>query len=421
MTEKESAILVSDKKYLNYPSGAKLAGRDPQEELKELANTAEIETADYITFDLSHPTANLFIGKGQAEKLRELCIKKNVGLIIFDRELSPTQQRNLEEIMQVKVMDRTQLILDIFAKHAKSKEGELQVELARMNYILTRLTGKGIELSRLGGGIGTRGPGEMQLEYDRRRIREHITRLKKKLDKISLHRELKRQKRKENAVPMIVLVGYTNSGKTTLINKLSSSNFEHGDKLFLTLDSVMRKIDLGNNQKAVLVDTVGFIKGLPHQLIESFKSTLEEVNYADILVHIIDSSSVDIKGNYKIVTDILKELDVSDKPIVTALNKEDIIDAGTKRDLKRLFPEGVFISAAKGTNVENLKLKLSQALKSKREMAKFSIPFDKMNIVSIIHEQGKIIKKEFTEAGIKITAEIPIALSKKLKRYKIKK
>lgn len=410
MREKEFAILVSDKKYCNY---------DPQEELSQLAKTAGVETVDCARFDLSHPTANLFVGKGQADKLRDLCIEKNANLIIFDQELRPVQQRNLEEITQVRVIDRTQLILDIFAQHAKSKEGELQVEIAQMNYMLTRLTGKGIEFSQLGGGIGTRGPGEMQLEYDKRKIRKYITVLNKKLKKISAHRELKREKRKENMAPLVVLVGYTNSGKTTLINNLTSSNFAQGDKLFLTLDSVMRKIDVGNNQKAILADTVGFIKGLPHQLIESFKSTLEEVNYADILVHVVDSSSIDVERNYKVVTDILKELNASDKPTVTVLNKEDSLTAETKREIRRLFPDGIFISASKGNNIESLKAKLSQVLQSKREIVKFSIPFDKMNIVSIIHDQGKIITKEFTDDGIKITAEIPRALSVKLNQYKI--
>ncbi|MDD5455124.1 MAG: GTPase HflX [Candidatus Ratteibacteria bacterium] len=412
MREKEFAILVSDKKCCNY---------DPLEELKQLTKTAGAETIDCLRFDFSHPTANLFIGIGQAEKLRDLCVKKNANLIIFDRELSPVQQRNLEEITQVKVIDRTQLILDIFAQHASSREGELQVELAQANYMLTRLTGKGTELSQLAGGIGTLGPGETKLEYDRRKIRKHITLLNNRLKKISLHRELQRKKRKENMVALVVLIGYTNSGKTTLINRIASSNFAQGDKLFLTLDSVMRKIDVGNNQKAILVDTVGFIRGLPHQLIASFKSTLEEVNYADILVHVIDSSSMDIEGNYKVVTDILKELNVSDKPTVTVLNKEDKLTTGEKRQLQRIFPEGIFISAANGNNIEKLKAKLSQILETKREIAKFSIPFDKMNIVSIIHEQGNIIKEEFTDSGIKIKAEIPRELSGKLAEYQTKK
>jgi GTP-binding protein HflX len=412
MIENESSILVSDKKYCNY---------DPQEELRQLAKTAGAEIIDCARFDFSHPTANLFVGKGQAEKLRNLCAEKKANLIIFDRELSPTQQRNLEEITEVKVIDRTQLILDIFAQHASSKEGELQVELARTNYLLTRLTGKGTELSRLGGGIGTRGPGEMKLEDDRRIIREHITVLNKRLKKISLHRELQRKKRKENMIPLVVLIGYTNSGKTTLINRLASSNFPQGDKLFLTLDSVMRRIDIGGNHKVIITDTVGFIRGLPHQLIASFKSTLEEVNYADILVHVIDASSIDIEGNYKVVSDILKELNVLDKPTVTVLNKADKFIANEKRELQRIFPDGIFISAANGDNIESLKVELFRLLQAKREIVKISIPFDKMNILSMIHEQGKIIAKEFKNNGVKITAEIPRALSGKLDPYKIKK
>jgi GTP-binding protein HflX len=430
MKQEESAILVLDKKERSHrlPVNSnpfshvidEQADNCEKEELGQLAKTAGAKPLACIRFDFSRPSANLFIGKGQAEKLNQLCREKNASLIIFDCELSPVQQRNLEEITQVKVINRTQLILDIFALHAKSKEGELQVELAQVNYMLTRLTGKGVELSRLGGGIGTRGPGEMKLEYDKRIIRKHTTLLKKKLGKIALHRELKREKRKENMVPLIVLVGYTNSGKTTLINNLAAADFEQGNKLFLTLDSVMRKIEVGENQKAVIVDTVGFIQGLPHQLIESFKSTLEEVNYADILVHVIDASSQDIEKKNKVVIDIINELDASDKPVITVLNKEDMLDNEKKDEVKALFSNGIFISASKGSNIEQLKAEISRILKTKRIIAKFLIPFDKMNIVSAIHEQGRIISKKFTENAVKIEAEIPRVLSAKLEQYKIR-
>ena len=421
MREKELAILVSDRKYCLrfYESLDSESDHDPQEELKQLTKTAGAEIADCIRFDFLSPTPNFFIGKGQAEKLRDLCREKNANLVIFDHELSPAQQRNLEEVTETKVIDRTQLILDIFAQHATSKEGEIQVELAQMNYLLTRLTGKGIELSRLGGGIGTRGPGETKLEYDRRKIRKHITLLNKKLKKISLHRELQREKRKENMIPLVVLVGYTNSGKTTLINRLSAENFPHGDKLFLTLDSVMRRIDIGNNQKVILADTVGFIRGLPHQLIASFKSTLEEVNYADVLVHVIDSASVDVEGDFKVAVNVLEELHASDKPIVTFLNKADKLTVEQKRELQRIFPDGIFISALNGNNMELLKSKLFQLLKSRREIVKFSIPFERMDVLSMIHSQGKIILKKFENDGVKVTAEIPPALSGKLNQYKI--
>lgn len=408
--EKEFAILVSDKKYCGY---------DPQEELKQLVKTAGAEIVDCIRFDFQSPTPNLFIGKGQTEKLRDLCREKNSNLLIFDHELSPVQQRNLEEVTQTKVIDRTQLILDIFAQHARSKEGEIQVELAQLNYLLPRLTGQGTELSRLGGGIGTRGPGEMKLEYDRRKIRKHINLIQRKLKKISLHRELQRKKRKENMVPLVVLVGYTNSGKTTLINQLSASDLPQGDKLFLTLDSTMRRVDIGNNQNVILADTVGFIKRLPHQLIASFKSTLEEVNHADILIHVVDSMSIDVERDNKVVGNLLEELHASDKPTVTVLNKEDELTAEGKKDLQRAFPDGIFISAINGNNMDLLKSRLSQLLKSRREIAKFSIPFDKMDILSIIHSQGKIILKKFGKDGVKVTAEISPALSGKLNKYKI--
>ena len=411
MAKQEFAILVSDRKYRDY---------DPLEELKQLTKTAGAEVVDSIRFDFLSPTPNFFIGKGQAEKLRDLCIRKNANLIIFDQELSPVQQRNLEEITDTKVIDRTQLILDIFAQHAHSKEGEIQVQLAQLNYLLPRLTGKGTELSRLGGGIGTRGPGETQLEYDRRKIRRYVTTLNKRLKKISLHRELQREKRKENMTPLIVLVGYTNSGKTTLLNHLSSSNLPQGDKLFLTLDSVMRRIDIGNNQKVILTDTVGFIKGLPHQLIASFKSTLEEVNYADILVHVIDSTSLNAEEECKVVLKVLSELNTSEKPTVTALNKADKLTAEKTREIQRTFPDGIFISALNGYNMDMLKQKLSQLLQSRRQTMKFLIPFDRMDILSTIHKEGEIILKKFENYGVKVTASVPIILCGKFNKYKIK-
>lgn len=410
MSDRETAILVSNKQSDKY---------DPQKELTQLTKTAGAEIAGALRFDSTSPTPNFFIGKGQAEKLRDLCREKNANLIIFDYELSPIQKRNLEEITQVKVIDRTQLILDIFAQHATSKEGEIQVELAQLNYLLTHLTGKGTELSRLGGGIGTRGPGETKLEYDRRRIRKRITSLNKKLNKVSMHRELQRQKRKENMIPLIVLVGYTNSGKTTLINHLADSDYPKGNKLFLTLDSRMKKIDIGENQKVILVDTVGFIRGLPHQLTASFKSTLEEVNYADILIHVIDTASTDVEGDCKVVTNLLEELNAAEKPIITTLNKEDMLTEENKRELKRLFPDSLFISAENGHNIELLRSKLVQLLQSKREVVKLSVPLDKMNIVSALHNQGKIIREEFKNDGIRITAEIPKILSGQLNQYKV--
>jgi GTP-binding protein HflX len=410
MQDRELAILISDKVHNDY---------DPLEELKQLTKTAGAEVTDSIRFDFLSPTPNFFIGKGQAEKLSDLCKQKNADLVIFDHELSPVQQRNLEEITQTKVIDRPQLILDIFAQHASSKEGEIQVELAQLNYLLPRLSGRGRELSRLGGGIGTRGPGEMKLEYDRRRIRRRITLLNGKLKKIALHRELQRKKRRESITPLAVLVGYTNSGKTTLINRLADASFPQGNQLFLTLDSRMRRIEIDNNQEVILVDTVGFIKGLPHQLTASFKSTLEEVNYADILIHVINSTSVDVEGDYKVVVNVLEELHALDKPLVAVLNKEDMLTIERKREIKRIFPDGIFISALNGNNMELLKNKLFQILQSRREVVKFSIPLKRMDIISMIHDQGKIILEQFESNGVKITAEVPPALSGKLNQYKV--
>lgn len=295
-------------------------------ELKELALSSGSEVAHEIIARRDKPMPNYYIGSGKAIEISELCQEKNINTVIFNNDLSGTQQKNLEELMNLKTIDRTQLILDIFARRARSNEGKIQVELAQLLYLLPRLTGKGILLSRLGGGIGTRGPGEMKLEVDRRRIKDRITKLKDELDRLKLQRSTRRKQRDKFSLLTVAIIGYTNSGKSTLLNALTDANIYTQDKLFSTLDPTIRALILPNNQQVLLADTVGFLNDLPHHLIEAFQATLEEVINADILLHLLDISHPKSKAMENAVYDVLRELKVTEKPIITVLNKIDMID-----------------------------------------------------------------------------------------------
>ena len=389
------------------------------EELSQLADTAGADVALCKEFTTKKPTAKYFLSKGQIEALAEIVSNTQANLVVFDQELTSTQQRNIEEVVGTKIIDRTQLILDIFAQHAFTQEGKLEVELAQLNYLLPHLTGKGVELSRLGGGIGTRGPGETKLEYDRRRIRNRITHLNKKLKKVSRQRDIQRQRRIKNMLPMIALVGYTNSGKTTLINKLSGADLPAGDALFMTLDSRMRKIMLPENQKALLIDTVGFIKRLPHQLVASFQSTLEEVRYADTLIQVVEASSPDLEQKERVVRKILEELNASDKPMVTVLNKTDLLSVEERRQVKRILPEGIFISATKGEGIDRVKERLSQILQERREELQLFLPQMNINLLPFLYNEGKVLEEEHGPQGVKIRVSVSPEIAGKLKRFRI--
>lgn len=377
------------------------------EELKELAATAGAEIVGKLiqARDQYHPAT--YIGKGKLEEVRELLIKLDATGIICDDELSPAQLRNLEDALDTKVMDRTMVILDIFAARATTSEGKIQVEVAQLKYRSTRLTGLGTTLSRLGGGIGTRGPGEKKLETDRRIIRDRISRLSKELDEIKSHRDVARQNRSRSTVPVAAIVGYTNAGKSTLLNYLTNAGILSEDKLFATLDPTTRALTLPNGENVLITDTVGFIRKLPHHLIEAFKSTLEEAKYADIIIHVVDSSSPDRDIQMEVVYNTLNELGVGDKPIVTLFNKCDRIQDDTVilRDFKADYTAS--ISALHGTGIEKLEEILETIIKESRVHVEKTFGYGEAGKIQLIRQFGQLVKEEYTEQGIEVEAYVP--------------
>ncbi|MDP1853539.1 MAG: GTPase HflX [Candidatus Omnitrophota bacterium] len=385
-------------------------------ELFELAKTAGAYVADRIICHLVKVTPNLYMGKGKAEEVKILAQKYNIDTVILNNELSPTQQRNLEELIGVKILDRTQLIMDIFARHARSQEGKIQVELAQLEYFLPRLSGKGIMLSRLGGGIGTRGPGEQKLEVDRRTIRRRIAKLKEGLLDLSQHRKVSRKKRVDAGIPLVSLVGYTNAGKSTLMNALTASSQIVSDSLFTTLDSLSRAIVLPNNQKVILSDTVGFLYHLPHNLIEAFKATLEEVKEADLLIHVLDVSNTEFREHGYSVSNVLSELGAIDKPIITALNKIDKLeDRSILAEVKEGFPHPAAISAKNKENLDILISLILQYLPVHLKKNKLFIPTSHMRLIDIIYKEGKVEQINYREDGVEVDAYLPEAVLNKIK------
>lgn len=384
---------------------------DISAELKELVKSSGLLVLDMINCFRDKPTPAYLIGKGKAEDIAKICLEKGTDVVIFSDDLSSAQQRNLEDIIGTKVIDRTQLILDIFAQRAHSVEGKVQVELAQLEYLLPRLTGKGTMLSRLGGGIGTRGPGEQKLEMDRRRIRNRISKLKDDLEKIHLRRQELRRRRREIDLATVAIIGYTNAGKSTLLNALTHSDVICEDRLFSTLDPTARKLILPNNQKVVFVDTVGFLHNLPHRLIEAFKATLEEVSQADILVHILDISHPMFNEQSEAVYEVLRELGADDKPMIIALNKIDkIAEANIIERLKRDFENGVPISALKKENLNQLVQRIAMILSSSLVYVKALMPQSEAKLINQIYKEGNIIKREFREQEIYIEAQVPLKL-----------
>jgi GTP-binding protein HflX len=348
------------------------------DELAQLANTAGAIVVGRLNQKLHQPSKNLYIGKGKLDELIELKDTLEADVIIFDDELSPLQQKNLEEALKVKIIDRVALILDIFASHAQTHEGKLQVELAQHEYLLPRVAGQWSHLERLGGGIGTRGPGESQLETDRRLINKKIQRLKKQLDDVKKHRMLYRQQRRKSGIPIVALVGNTNSGKSTLLNALSKAGVLAEDKLFATLDPTTRRINLPDKTAVLLSDTVGFIRKLPPSVVSAFRATLEELTEATVLLHIVDFSSGTAAEQCEVVEGVLKDLEISDKPVITVLNKMDaLLDSGKKwteeealaffenQEIKN-HENSVIISAAKGWGLKNLLEKINNVVKVAR-------------------------------------------------------
>jgi GTP-binding protein HflX len=391
---------------------------DSLDELRELANSAGAEVVDTVTQKLQKPTAPYYIGRGKAESIKESCRDQHVTSVIFDDELSPAQGRNLENLFSRKVVDRTQLILDIFAQRARSREGRLQIELAQLQYLLPRLTRMWHHLSRQTGGIGTRGPGETQLEVDRRRVQERIARLERELESVRKTRAIQRQGRKRHQWPVAAVVGYTNAGKSTLLNLLTGADVVAEDKLFATLDPTTRSFVLPNKQRVLLTDTVGFLRKLPHTLIESFKATLEEVSEADLLIHIADLSHPRVDEQMEAVDRVIKELDAYGKQTLLVFNKIDtlpdreLVDAYLKR-----FSGSVAISARTGEGVNKLVQSLENALSSWRLRSRFRIPAKESALIAEIHRVGHVLELRYEGNDAVIVAHVPLDLAQKLERY----
>ncbi len=386
-----------------------LISTDSEESLDELASLAETAGAMVITRVIQNrqkPDSATYIGSGKAEELALVCQAMEIDLAILDDELTGAQQKNLEDILGVRVIDRTALILDIFAQRAQSAEGKLQVELAQMKYRLPRLTGMGTVLSRLGGGIGTRGPGETRLEVDRRRIRRRIDDLEGQLKEIKKQRDLRRARREKTGQVTVALVGYTNAGKSTLLNALSGADVLVEDKLFATLDPVMRQVTLPENRSCLVVDTVGFIRKLPHQLVQAFRSTLEEALFADLLVVVSDLSSPNYAQQRATVFEVLSDLGAGDRPILEALNKADRVNITGMVEPA----DAILISAKQGRGLDDLKAEISRRIAALRHRVELVIPYDKGNVLSLIHGKGQVVEEEYLAEGTRVVALLDAAL-----------
>lgn len=384
------------------------------DELSELAKTAGAEVIGIIIQTRKSPDSATYIGRGKMLHLKEICEKNEIDMIIADNELTPAQQRNLEKATGVKVIDRTMLILDIFAQRAKSGEGKLQVELAQLKYLLPKLAGRGVEMSRLGGGIGTRGPGETKLESNRRHIRRRISALQRELLLLDRQREKRRNRRKKDGITTVAIVGYTNAGKSTLMNALTDAGVLAEDKLFATLDPTARALSLPDGNTVMLVDTVGFVRRLPHKLIEAFKSTLDEAVNADVILNICDASSDECQEHLEIANNLLEELGVRDKPIISVFNKCDLTAGGYMPFADKT---SVQISALKREGLEELLEKIAEALPKTRHRARLLLPFSMAKEASQLRENGVVHCEEYTVKGILLDVTAQISRLEKLKDY----
>ena len=392
--------------------------RDSMEELRELASSAGAEVVDTVTQKLPRPTAPFYIGKGKAEAIRDSVQSQRVTSVIFNDELSPAQGRNLENLFSRKVLDRTQLILDIFAQRARSREGRLQIELAQLQYLLPRLTRMWHHLSRQTGGIGTRGPGETQLEVDRRRVQERIARLERELEGVRTVRSVQRQGRKRHQWPVAAVVGYTNAGKSTLLNLMTGADVLAVDKLFATLDPTTRSFTLPNKQRVLLTDTVGFLRKLPHTLIESFKATLEEVSEADLLIHVADLSHPRVDEQMAAVDSVIKELDAFGKQTLIVFNKIDLLENPELASIYcRRFPGSVAISAKAGRGIDQFVEALQAALGSWRLRSHFQIPLSESNLIAELHRVGHVLQVQYQGENALVTAHVPPHLEQRLTNF----
>ena len=388
-TGRERAVLVG------------IESEESLDELEELAKTAGAETVLRVLQKRPKPDPVFCVGKGKAEELSLRCQAAQADVVIFDEELSGVMQKNLEETLRLKVVDRTALILDIFAARASTREGKLQVEMAQLRYRSQRLLGQGLVLSRLAGGIGTRGPGESKLEVNRRRIRERLTDLERELEQIERQRGLRRQSREKNGVPIVALVGYTNAGKSTLFNRLTGADVYVENQLFATLDSVSRPIELPHGGKALLVDTVGFIRKLPHELVKAFRATLEEARLADVLIMVLDGADAQMEGRRRTVEEVLDSLGATEAPRVEAVNKCDLIAPDAQS-----LPGALYISASTGENVEKLLLRVESELDAGAQEVRLLVPFSRYALVSRLHAMGGVLEQRHSDEGVELRMRI---------------
>ena len=385
------------------------------EELAQLARSAGASVVGTVIQDKQRLDPATLIGRGKVEEIARTVEEKAADVLFFDHELSPVQQRNLEEATGRKVLDRTQLILDIFARRARTREGRLQVELAQLDYLLPRLAGKGILLSRLGGGIGTRGPGETKLETDKRRIRQRIQAIKREIERVRRTRETRQSARVRAEAPVIALVGYTNAGKSTLFSALTLSETAASDQLFLTLDPLVRRARLGRGQDVLMVDTVGFIQKLPHQLVAAFRATLEEVTDADLLLHVMDASADDMAEREAAVNDVLKEIGAAGRPRIDVLNKVDQLGPERRAALQGARPEAVLLSARSGEGLGGLKEVLSRRLDLTPRSVTLRFGAGEARAIASLYTAGRVLTHEVDGDDVRIEAEIPLRL---VERYR---
>ena len=376
------------------------------QELKELVRSSGLEVLGEVVVRRERPTSRSFVGKGKVQEIHDQCYALKADVVIFGGDLNFTQQQNLEDVIGQKVIDRTQLILDIFAQRARSQEGKVQVELAQLQYLLPRLGGKGVLLSRLGGGIGTRGPGEQKLEMDRRRIRLRIGRLQRELKEVRSRRGIARKAREEE-IPTVALVGYTNGGKSTLMNRLTHAGTPAENRLFTTLDPLARRLVLPNHQSVLLSDTVGFLHRLPHHLIEAFQATLEEVVASQILLHLLDAAHPRVEEQAQAVREVLEQLHVEEKQTILVFNKIDLVSPGTLEGLKRRTPEAVAISALTGQGIPDLLGCLMALLSPLLQEATVWISGSNQHWVDQIYREGQVLHREVLDNGMRLKVRIP--------------
>ncbi len=415
----EKAILVGLELIGSSQSGSENEAERSLEELGELAHTAGLVVLDSVLQRRPARDTAFYVGRGKVEQLSLMRQSLGADTLVFDEELSGAQIRNIEELTGAKVLDRTMLILDIFAQRARSSEGKLQVELAQLKYRLPRLTGLGGQLSRLGGGIGTRGPGEKKLEVDRRHIRRRVRALEEALDNITKRRGLSRESRRRNAMPTAALVGYTNSGKSTLMNRLCKTDVFAEDKLFATLDPTTRKLVLPDGKEILLVDTVGFIRKLPHELVEAFKSTLEEAVSADLLLHIVDMSDDEAQEHIKVTEDLLHSLGAGGKPVLMVLNKLDKVTDQERKAALKYHANTLEVSALDGSGIVQLLSAITEALAPDEEEITLQIPYHAGWVMPYLHENGSILSQEYQEEGIFTRVRLKRTRVEKVREYVI--